>query len=188
MRIVLVISCLLALAPVTRVDARQRGEEPSDNGERPAARGDALLRSEMLRHHNLVRRAYGMTSVSWDDGLAGDAAAYAHRLAATHRFEHAPRRAGAPLQGENLWMGTRDAYAYAEMVNDWSGEESMFRPGRFPDVSRTGSWHDISHFTQMIWPRTTMVGCGFASNQDNDYLVCRYAPAGNVYGEMVAAR
>ena len=35
----------------------------------------------------------------------------------------------------------------------------------------------------MIWSRTTRVGCALASNARDDYLVCRYVPAGNVVGE-----
>jgi hypothetical protein len=35
----------------------------------------------------------------------------------------------------------------------------------------------------MAWRNTMTVGCALASNRDNDYLVCRYSPAGNVVGQ-----
>ena len=38
-------------------------------------------------------------------------------------------------QGENLWMGTRGAYSYGEMIGQLVDERRYFRPGRFPAVS-----------------------------------------------------
>ena len=37
----------------------------------------------------------------------------------------------------------------------------------------------------MIWPTTTRVGCAIASTQRIDYLVCRYATAGNMDGRKL---
>ncbi len=82
-------------------------------------------------------------------------------------------------------MGTRGAYSYADMVRLWVEEGRQFRPGRFPNVSRTGSvWH-VGHYTQIIWPTSRRVGCATASNRTNDYLVCRYFPAGNIVGTIL---
>ena len=90
-----------------------------------------------------------------------------------------------PRQGENLWMGTRSAYSYREMIGLLVDEGRYFRPGRFPNVSRTGSvWH-VGHYTQIIWPASQRVGCATASNRANDYLVCRYLPAGNIVGTLL---
>ena len=145
-------------------------------------RGAALFRAEMLRTHNATRRAAGVAPLTWDEGLAAQAAAYARTLAATRRFAHSPRVPGQPPQGENLWMGTASAYRYRDMTGSWDDEGADFVPGRFPNVSRTGSWHDVGHYTQMIWAGTKRVGCGIASNGSDEYLVCRYFPAGNVWG------
>jgi hypothetical protein len=71
------------------------------------------------------------------------------------------------------------------MIASWSAERSRFRPGIFPAVSRTGNWADIGHYSQMIWPATTRVGCAIASSARVDVLVCRYAPAGNIDGRRV---
>ena len=112
------------------------------------------------------------------------AAMYAAQLAATRSFQHSNRRA-RPGIGENLWMGTRGYFSYESMVGTWASEGRYFRPGIFPAVSRSGSWEDVGHFTQMVWPTTTRVGCAVASNASTDYLVCRYSPAGNVDGRPV---
>ena len=123
-----------------------------------------------------------MPPLAWDETLARDAATYARRLAATNRFEHDPQAKRSPRQGENLFMGTRDAYSYPEMIGLLVAEGRDFRPGYFPDVSRTGRVADVGHFTQIVWPASRQVGCAMASNRSSDYLVCRYLPAGNIVG------
>ena len=152
---------------------------------KPAARGEPLLRSTMIAAHNRARRQYGVRPLVWDDGLARDAGAYAQYLARTGRFEHDSQRGRRPLQGENLFMGTRRAYSYADMIGLLVDERRYFRPGRFPAVSRTGDWSQVAHYTQIIWPTSQRVGCATASNRTNDYLVCRYLPAGNVVGTLL---
>ena len=152
---------------------------------RPQPRGTELLRSTMMTGHNEARREYGVTPLIWDEGLARDAGAYAQVLAKAYRFEHDPQLGRNPKQGENLWMGTRSAYSYAEMIGQLVGERKYYRPGRFPDVSRTGDWSMVGHYTQIIWPTSRRVGCATAINKTRDYLVCRYSPAGNVVGTML---
>ncbi|MFL6724060.1 MAG: CAP domain-containing protein, partial [Sphingomicrobium sp.] len=101
------------------------------------------------------------------------------------RFEHDPQRGRRPPQGENLFMGTRSAYSYADMIGLLVDERKYYRPGRFPAVSRTGDWSAVAHYTQIIWPTSQKVGCATATNRSNDYLVCRYWPAGNVVGTVL---
>ena len=69
------------------------------------------------------------------------------------------------------------------MTRAWADEKRSFRPGVFPHNSSTGSWHDVGHYTQMIWRDTREVGCALAGGTQEDVLVCRYAAAGNVMGE-----
>ena len=70
----------------------------------------------MISAHNQARRQYGSGPLVWDEGLARDAAVYARKLARSGRFEHDPQVGRRPHQGENLWVGTRSAYSYAEMI------------------------------------------------------------------------
>lgn len=152
---------------------------------RPQARNPQLLRQTMVAAHNRARRAYGVAPLAWDEGLVRAAAVYAQVLARSGRFQHDPQHGRQFRQGENLWMGTRGAYSYAEMIDILIAERRYFRPGRFPNSSRTGNWSHVSHYTQIIWPGTQRVGCATAANRANDYLVCRYSPPGNIAGTIL---
>ena len=134
--------------------------------------------------HNQVRWAAGVRPMQWDRGLAAAAEAYAARLASTGRWGHSPA-SQRPGQGENLWMGTHGAFSVDQMLTSWASERRMFRSGAFPQVSRTGSWDDVGHYTQMIWPGSVRVGCAMRTSGSYDYLVCRYSPGGNVIGSRV---
>ena len=140
--------------------------------------------ARILAAHNAVRAEAGMPPLAWDPALAEAAAGYAIQLAITNSFQHSDRNARRGT-GENLWMGTRGYYSYEAMVGGWSSERRFFVPGVFPAVSRSGNWEDVGHYTQMVWPTTTRVGCALASSAWADYLVCRYSPAGNVTGRPV---
>lgn len=154
----------------------------------PAAAASNNLASEfparMLAVHNATRAAVGVQPLGWDLALGQAAATYALQLAITNSFHHSDRRA-RPGIGENLWMGTRGAFSYDAMVGRWASERRDFVPGVFPAVSRSGNWENVGHYTQMVWPTTTRVGCAVASNAANDFLVCRYSPAGNIDGRAV---
>ena len=142
------------------------------------------LPGRLLSLHNRERAEAGTPRLVWDDGLAGAASSYGPRLAALGRLAHSPRES-RPGQGENLWMGTAGAFSLEEMVGGWIGEKRLFRPGIFPNVSRSGHGADVAHYTQMIWSRTARVGCALHRSGRSDFLICRYSPAGNVSGERV---
>jgi hypothetical protein len=82
-------------------------------------------------------------------------------------------------------MGTSGAFGPEQMLQSWANERRMFRAGTFPNVSTTGNWADVGHYTQMIWRSTTSVGCGVQRGSRVDVLVCRYSPAGNRDGQAV---
>ncbi len=148
----------------------------------------SIFEAIILDKQNDERTRYGVAPLKWSLKLSADAQIWAQHLAQTRQFEHADQPGGDDASGENLWMGTRSAYMPEEMVGMWLDERSGFVPGNFPKVSRSGRWQEIGHYTQLIWPETRYVGCAVASNSEDDYLVCRYWPAGNVIGENVGIR
>ncbi|MCW2396720.1 CAP domain-containing protein [Sphingobium sp. B8D3B] len=169
--------CTLTPAPVLAGDA------PSAAMPRDAAH----FRDIMLAAHNGERAARGVPKLAWSDELAADAAQSATRLAqepdpiAAHH-----KSGGAGNYGENLWAGTRDAYAYEEMAESWLEERALYLDAPVPDISRSGNWADVGHYSQIIWAGTRRVGCALHPTATLDVLVCRYDPAGNVYGHRAS--
>lgn len=142
------------------------------------------LDQRFLIVHNSERANATLPAMHWDGALAADAADWAQHLAATNSFDHFEEMSDDPdAQGENLWMGTRGAFAPETMVGHWIEEKKDFKPGVFPDNSRTGNLEDVGHYTQIMWRDTARVGCALAKNAESDFLVCRYSSTGNVIGE-----
>ncbi|XHX78520.1 MAG: CAP family protein [Stenomitos frigidus ULC029] len=141
------------------------------------------INQQILDAHNRYRKDVGVSPLTCSDDLARDAQTWAKRLAAIggNTLMHDDR----DDEGENLWMGTAGAFSINDMVNAWGSEKKQFRQGVFPDVSKTGNWSDVGHYTQMIWRNTTQVGCAKTTAGGNDILVCRYSPPGNFMGQTV---
>jgi hypothetical protein len=143
------------------------------------------LAARLLAVHNRERALVGHAPLQWDPDLAASAASYGPVLASLHHLVHSPRDS-RPGQRENLAMAFHGTLAPEQMIDLWSREKRLLQPGIFPAVSNTGHWEDVAHYTQMVWPTTTRVGCAiFAA--DWDYLICRYSPPGNVDGKPVFA-
>ncbi|GAO46361.1 hypothetical protein G7K_0592-t1 [Saitoella complicata NRRL Y-17804] len=123
----------------------------------------------MLSWHNQYRAIHSAGAVTWNTTLA----TYAQNLADTCNFAHS----GGPY-GENLGIGTYNNPAY--YVYLWYNEETQY------DYSNPGFSESTGHFTQVVWDSTTEIGCGFATDCTTAaypyYLVCEYAPPGNVEG------
>lgn len=174
---------VLALAVATPAAAANL---PSPNWPAPADRGEALLRASVLSLHNQARRDFGVAPVAWSDQLAAEAMGHAQYMARTGIYGHDQTPGRRKKMGENLWRGQRGVFSYDVMVQVMVDEARYFRPGHFPDNSATGNWLAVSHYTQIVWPTTTEIGCALASSATMDYFVCRYAPTGNKDGVYLA--
>lgn len=182
----LVVAAALAAGPMwpaTPVGA-QDARAPSN------ARDDLLLSTNellLLSAHNGEREKFGSSPLVWNPELAQDAKRWAARLAERNKMQHAghEERKGA---GENLWSGTRGHYDPERMIGAFIAEKKHFKPGEFPKVSTTKRWSDVGHYTQLIWPETREVGCAIAENRTDEFLVCRYLPAGNVRGVLLVKK
>ena len=138
----------------------------------------------ILATHNSERIELGLQPLAWSDSLAREAADWAMVLAREGGLRHASQYQ-RQSHGENLWMGSAGVYSVEIMVGAFLDERRHFRPGRFPDISRTGNWTDAGHYSQVIWPRTRHVGCAMVTADGMDFFVCRYDPGGNWIGEFV---
>lgn len=136
--------------------------------------------ARLLAAHNVERARVGTAPLLWDDDLAVEAGVWAWELINAGRWEHDPAMHG---HGENLWTGWGSRiWTPEEMVGEWTAEKRHYRRGVFPNVSRTGDWTAVGHYTQMVWSRTTHVGCAIASRGNRAVLACRYSPPGNIDG------
>ena len=140
----------------------------------------------MLGAHNDARIRFGVAPLSWSEHLATEAMGHAQYMARTGVYGHDQTPGRRKKQGENLWRGQRGVFSYDIMIGLMIDEAKLFRPGVFPDNSSNGDWHAVAHFTQIVWPSTTEVGCALASSDSTDYFVCRYSPTGNKDGQFLA--
>jgi len=156
----------------------------------PLLMGGTAVRADfnqrLLAAHNSERAALGVPPLQWNDRLVADARVWANELAVSGRFEHSPDGPGENPQGENLWAGTPRAFSPEAMVHLWIAEKRDYRPGVFPANSRSGDVENVGHYTQLIWRSSRQVGCATAVGAHEEFLVCRYSAAGNVYGERPA--
>lgn len=159
---------------------------PSPNWPAPADRGAHLLQESALSLHNQARRDFGVGPLQWSDQLAAEAMGHAQYMAATGIYGHDKTPGRRKKMGENLWRGQRGLFSYDTIIRVMVEEARHFRAGPFPNNSRTGNWSDVAHYTQIVWPTTTEVGCALASSASTDYFVCRYAPTGNKDGFYLA--
>ena len=161
---------LLACSPVLMGGTAQRAD----------------FNQRLLAAHNAERAALGIPPLQWNDRLAADARGWADELARSGKFEHSPDTPGEEPQGENLWAGTPRAFSPEAMIRLWVSEKRDYRPGVFPYNSRSGDVENVGHYTQLIWRSSRQVGCASAVGVREEFLVCRYSEAGNVYGERPA--
>jgi Cysteine-rich secretory protein family len=156
----------------------------------PLLMGGTVARADfnqrVLATQNAERSVMGVPPLAWNAQLAADARVWADELARTGRFEHSPDAPGREPQGENLWAGTPRAFSPEAMVKLWLIEKNDYRPGVFPNNSRSGDVENVGHYTQLIWRSSLQVGCATAVGRDEEFLVCRYSEAGNVIGQRPA--
>jgi hypothetical protein len=172
----------LLVAAVSALSVTAASAQPA---EPQGATGE--LAARILAAHNRERALVGAPPLQWDATLAAHAASYGPVLASLRHLVHSPRE-GRPGERENLVMAWHGTLSPEEMIDLWTREKQMLQPGsiRFPTVSRTGEWEDVAHYTQMVWPTTTRVGCAIFA-VDWDYLICRYSPPGNIDGKPIYA-
>jgi hypothetical protein len=155
----------------------------SGSGDSPRA-GDFREARTYVDAHNIVRAAVQKPAgyagpwapippVTWSDEVASSAQAWAEHLHDTMDcgLMHDPDSD----YGENLAAGRKvDAESAVRM---WAGEIDNYRYSpKYAFDKHTG------HYTQMVWRKTTQIGCGRAKCGRDSVIVCRYSPHGNHIG------
>lgn len=160
------------------------------------------FRNIMLSKHNTYRATHHSPPMTLSDSLNSSAESWAKQMATTGEFAHTSisQRKGA---GENIYASyTLDTIA-ASMTTDtlansavkgWYDEVSNYNYANPPGpVSNSQPTGHISRFSQVVWKSSTQLGCGAAYGIRNNslgfkafYVVCHYAPIGNIIGRFPA--
>lgn len=129
---------------------------------------------EMLEAHNQWRQRTGIPPLTWSDDLAKHAQAWANHLANDNfRLYHRPNNP----YGENLTWAAHQKLSPTEVVNMWGDEIKHY------DYETNRCSAVCGHYTQLVWQKTTEVGCANIRSGPQEIWVCNYNPPGNYRGQ-----
>ena len=147
-----------------------------------------INRRELLEAHNKYRRSVGVPPLEWSDDLEQSAQKWANQVANRHKDGTDITMKDHSRGGENISQGFLTD-SLTQMVDGWGSEKQKFRNTVFDAkekgsaISTTGNWQNVGHYTQIVWRNTQKVGCGLAKTNQYQFLVCHYAPPGNLPGQ-----
>ncbi|WP_226883580.1 CAP family protein [Allocoleopsis franciscana] len=147
----------------------------------------ATLQSSALSKHNTYRATHHTPELTKSDSLNSSAQDWANQIASSGDFAHS-----STSNGENIYATYTTASSIPgdtlanNAVQSWYSEVSKY------DYANPGFSSGTGHFTQVVWKSSTEVGCGAAKGTKTMngklynafYVVCQYAPAGNVQGKF----
>lgn len=191
LRALLGVFCGAALVGCTNLIEHPDGDGGDDgNGDGGGTTGagapspDAQL---YVDAHNAVRAAVEepagymgnwepLPPVSWSETAAAGAREWADHLASDLDcgLEHAKNTG----YGENLAAGTNVGPERA--VEMWASEKSGYTYEKSYAFSS-----DTGHYTQIVWRKSTRIGCASAKCSRSTVVVCRYEPPGNFLGAEI---
>jgi pathogenesis-related protein 1 len=97
---------------------------------------------------------------------------------------------GSSGLGENLYWASPERFSSGkseeqtlspkDVVNSWAGERKDYTYS----TNSCARGKVCGHYTQVVWSKTTEIGCGKAVCFDKSQVwVCNYKPPGNIIGQ-----
>lgn len=126
--------------------------------------------------HNRVRAAVGVPPLAWSNKVAEVAQNWADGLKATRGCD---MKHSSNSYGENLFWGSGKRWTMSEAVASWAEEKADYTYAS--NSCRSGGV--CGHYTQVVWKKSTVVGCGMAFCGSAMVVVCNYDPPGNYVGQ-----
>jgi pathogenesis-related protein 1 len=149
------------------------GHEVTASPEPPAraSAGPSGQLAGVLEAHNRYRQKHCAPPLTWSEELARVAQDWADQLNKRGcAFEHRPD----DRYGENLAFYAPASSADPDrVVAGWYDEVAKY------DFKKAEFGFDTGHFTQVVWVRTTELGCGVTTCKNGAIWVCNYSPPGN---------
>jgi uncharacterized protein YkwD len=179
-------------------DSEDVAEDVEDDGGGTGGGGLSDGEQLLLDAHNATRTGTlnpppspGLSKVTWDSRLATVAQNYAERCEWSHNGAASQQYAeegGSGYVGENLSAAWgNETINLGNMYSGWSEEAGFYDY----DANSCQAGEQCGHYTQVVWRETERVGCGWTQcstlqgiNGPTDvwFLVCNYAPGGNING------
>ncbi len=151
------------------------------------------FRNTALSQHNTYRATHHSPNMTNSSSVESTAQSWANQMASTGVFAHSSssQRNGA---GENLYVyyTTGPSIAADALANQ--ALKSWYDEGVNYNYDKPGFSPATGHFTQVVWKSSTQLGCGASKGTKTMngkvfnafYVVCQYAPAGNIAGQFPA--
>lgn len=154
---------------------------------------------DILRAHNIVRERVGVVPLKWNSKLAEMSSARVLKLANEGCYiQHSPLKdrwyeAGFEYIGENLYKVINMKPTGVDIVDAWYAEIEDYSYGLVGShcvkqrcAGRASPPCTLGHFTQVMWSKSTHVGCARAECLDQPkrtfVSVCNYGEGGNIVG------
>jgi pathogenesis-related protein 1 len=177
--------CFVGLVPLAMlVLSSCSGSDDDDDG--GAVMTDFVDAQLYVDAHNGVRAAVQepanysggpwqpIPNVTWSDEVATTAQSWANHL--RDDLDCGLMHAQGTGYGENLAAGTNVGAERA--VSMWADEK-----GSYTYSPNYVFENDTGHYTQIVWRKTTAIGCASAKCGNGSVVVCRYDPPGNYLGQ-----
>lgn len=154
---------------------------------------------DILHSHNVVRERAGIAPLQWSSKLGEMASARVLKLANEGCYiEHSPLKerwyeASFEYIGENLYKVINMKPTGVDIVDAWYAELEDYSFGQVGSqcvkqkcAGRASPPCTLGHFTQVMWSKSTHVGCARAECPDQAkrtfISVCNYGEGGNIVG------